>query len=245
MMRVGPLGWAAIPLVLVVGLLLADGQAPPPAAAATSPCRAGSRITLADLLYTTADYAGPLTGTFGDAMAPMLMSDLALECYGDRTLRFTAWVRDPGVVGWEHLFGLKPDWFRSAKGLFVSVAAEPPPGVTALVALAVPPALGDLQAKHVGHWVTVTGHFDDPAARTCVAIGEPALAPTAAEAVGICRSTFVVASVARTTAPATSTEERVASAPGIEPGRVGGWLMVSAALAGTLACWLAARRRRA
>jgi hypothetical protein len=211
----------------------APGEAP---VAARRPCGDGGEVTLADLLYTTGDYAGPLTVEFGAGMAPMLMSDLALDCFGDRTLRFTAWVRDPGVVGWEPLFGLEPVWFRSAKsGLFVSVAEEPPPGVTPLVALAVPPALGDLQAKHVGRWVTVTGHFDDAAAATCTAKGVAGHTPSATEAVTICRATFVVTGVSRAGPPGTATDPSV---PPVEPADVGEWLALSAALGALLVAWL-------
>lgn len=215
------------------------GEVPP---AARALCQSGSNVTLDDLLYTMGDYAGPLTLKYG--IDPMLVSDAALECYGNRTLRFTAWVRDPGVIGWVYPFGLKPAWFWSVDSLFVSVAAEPPPGVTPLVALAVPPELGDLQAKHVGSWVRVTGHFDDPAAQACVPTGEPGVGPTPAEAVAICRSTFVVSSVARATAPATTTADAAAPSSGIEPWRVVAWLMLAVALGAVLAIWLAERLRR-
>ena len=242
MKRFGLLGQVSILSLLVVSLFLPGGLGPPPAAAATNPCNAASDITLTDLLMLAGDWAGPLALKY--ETDPMLMSDSALECYGDRTLRFTAWVRDPGVVGWEYVFGLAPRWFRGADGLFVSVAAEPPPGVTPLVALAVPPALGDLQGTHVGHRVTVTGHFDDPAAQACVATGEPGVAPSAAEAVAICRSTFVVASVVRAAAPATTTAGAAAPEAGIEPWRVVAWLMLAIALGAVLAIWLGERLRR-
>ena len=237
MKRFRLLGRSAIPLILVVGLLLPGGLAPPRADAATNPCKAGSDITLTDLLMLAGDWAGPLVGKY--QTDPMLVSDSALECYGSRMLRFTAWVRDAGVVGWEYLFGLKPGWLRSATGLFVSVAAELPPGVTPLVALAVPPALGNLQATYVGHRVTVTGHFDDPAARACVANGEPGLTPTTADAVAICRSTFVVAAVSPTAAPETAMADT--NEP---PTWWSAWLALSAALGGVATLWYAGRRRR-
>jgi len=229
---------AMVPLLFLAGLLVPGTVAPQPAAAATSPCSSRSDVPLGNLLDLTTVYAGPLVGKYDTD--PMLMSDSALECYGRRTLRFTAYVRDPGVVGWEHPFGLKPAWFRSADGLFVSVAAEFPPGVTPLVALAVPPALGDLQAKLVGHWVVVTGHFDDPAAATCVASGEPGVVPGPAETVAICRSTFVVSAVAATSPPSTSTAETALTFPTWWSA----WLAVSAAFGGIATLWYSGRRRR-
>ena len=234
MKRFGPLARVSIPLVLGVGLLLPGGLVPPPAAGATNPCRAGSDVTLADLeLAAAGDYEGPVARKY--PTDPLLVSELALDCYGGRTLRFTAWVRDPGVVGWENLYGVAPRWFRSAQGLFVTSRAEAPPGTSPLLVLAVPPALGDLQAKHVGRWVTVTGHFDDAAAATCTAKGVAGHTPSATEAVTICRATFVVETVARTGPPGTATDPSV---PPVEPADVGEWLALSAALGALLVAWL-------
>jgi hypothetical protein len=237
MSRIGrSLRWIA-PLALLLGLVVPAAAGPSPALAATTPCVAGNP-TLADLELAAADdYEGPLAAKYDTD--PMLMSESALDCYGNRTLRFVAYVRDPGAVGWTYTFGLQPAWFRGT-AFFVAATADLAPGRGPITALAVPPDLGDLQAKHVGHWVTVTGHFDDPAAQTCVASGEAGVAPTAAEAVEICRSTFVVASVARTSAPATTT------IPGLDvvadPAAGSGWIALAALLGGTLGLFRLRRR---
>jgi hypothetical protein len=237
-------GGAAAVLVLLAGLLVSPAISPPSTAAATTPCVDGNP-TLRDLeLAAGDDYEGPVAREFGTD--PALVSEIALDCYGGRTLRFVAFVRDPGAVGWTHPFGLKPAWFR-AGSFFVAARDDLEPGTGPISALAVPPDLGDLQAKHVGHWVRVTGHFDDLAARTCVATGEPAVAPTTTEAVVICRSTFVVESVTRTSPPATTTvavDQASAESPGppIEPGYVAGWLGLSAVLGALLLAWLRERR---
>lgn len=237
-------GRAAASLILSMGLVVPAVAPPPFVAAATTPCVDGEP-TLADLELAAADdYEGPVAGKFDTD--PMLVSEIALDCYGARTLRFVAFVRDPGAVGWTYPFGLRPAWFRAAT-FFVARKADMEPGTGPITALAVPPDLGDLQAKHVGHWVRITGHYDDPAARTCVATGEPGVAPTTAEAVVICRSTFVVESVTRTSPPTTTTVAAdQASAdptePPIDAGYVAGWLVLSAALGGLLLVWLRERR---
>jgi len=237
MSRIGLVLRATAPLALLVVLILPAGASPPGAVAATTPCVAGNP-TLADLELAAADdYEGPLAMKYDTD--PMLMSEAALDCYGEQTLRFVAYVRDPGAVGWTYPFGLEPAWFRGAS-FFVAATADLAPGTGPITALAVPPALGDLQAKHVGHWVNVTGHFDDPVAQTCTASGEPGVAPTAAEAVEICRSTFVVSAITRTAAPSTSTAER---AMGL-PTWWSAWLAVAAAVGGIATIWYTGRRRR-
>lgn len=243
MSQVGFILRATAPLLLAVGLLVPAVVAPPTAAA--DPACVDGDPTLADLELAAADdHEGPVAQEFDTD--PMLVSELALDCYGARTLRFDAFVRDPGAVGWTYAFGLQPAWFRSA-AFFVAARADLEPGTGPITALAVPPALGDLQTAHVGHWVRVTGHFDDPAGATCVATGEPGVAPTAAEAVVICRSTFVVEAVVRTSPPTTTTvvdatTSDEAGDPPLDPGYVVGWLALSAVLGALLVAWLRERR---
>lgn len=226
----------AIPVLLGVGFVV-PGTLSAPAVAAATPCPPNP-VTLQDLLDLAAD-EGPVATAYDTD--PMLMSEAALGCYGDETLRFTAYVRDPGEVGWTYAYGIEPAWFRGL-GLFVATTSGQKPGYGPITALAIPPGLGDPQPAHVGHWVTVTGHFDDPTAAACTATGEPGVAPTMAEAVTICRSTFVVGGVSRMSVPATATSPRVPP-PVASP--AGFWLAVTGALAGLVALWIAGRRRRA
>ena len=225
-----------VPALLLVGLVVPSAFAPP-AVTAVSPCHAGP-ITLQDLLALAGD-EGPLAKQYDTD--PMLMSEAALDCYDGATLQFTAFVRDPGDVGWTYTFGLEPGWFLGpGTGLFVATTSGVQPGWGPYAVLAVPPALGDPQAKHEGHWVAVTGHFDDAAAATCTAAGEAGVAPTAAEAVTICRSIFVVTAVSRTSAPATSTAVAAVELPTWWSA----WLAVSAAVGGVVTLWYTGRRRR-
>jgi hypothetical protein len=235
MIRCLLLGRWAITAFVAAGLVM-PGVVSPPAAAAAGACPA-TPVTLQVLLDLAAD-KGPLATKYNTE--PMLLSEAALGCYGDETLRFAAYVRDPGEVGWVYAYGIEPAWFRGL-GLFVATTSGQKPGYGPITALAIPPGLGDLQAAQVGHWVTVTGHFDDPAAATCTATGEPGVAPTSAMVVTICRSIFVVAGVSRAGVPATATSP-VVPQPAAPP--AGFWLAVSGAVGGLVALWLAGRPRR-
>jgi hypothetical protein len=92
-------------------------------------------------------------------------------CFGSRDLTFRAWVIDPGegyggtceplTPRWLYACVLPDWWLAEAKG-----------SSHFLDGLRRPDATGDL--KGVGRWVTVTGHFDDPAAATCRLDGGPA-----------------------------------------------------------------------
>lgn len=227
-------------LPLAIALLLLGPAAPLPASAraATSPCLGSTAtITLRYLLWLQELEPWPAA----DQTAPMLVSNAGLECHAGRTLRFVAYVRDPGIVGWEYTYGLRPRWFQGL-GLFVAATPDPDPASEPLTALAIPPALGDLQARYVGRRVMVTGHFDDPAAATCTAAGEPGVAPSAVKAVAICRATFVVTAVTTATGPATSTGP-APEAPG-ESSRPATWLGLTALFGGLAAGWLVLRKGR-
>jgi hypothetical protein len=225
-------------LVLAAGLLLAGLLAPPFAAAATpAPACPGARVTLQDLLDLAAA-EGPLAAKYDTD--PSLMSERAVRCFGHRTLRFAGFVRDPGVHGWLPVYGLSPGWFLHI-GLFVATTTGPEAERAPLTSLAIRPGLGDLQAEHVGYWVTVTGHFDDPAAATCRAVGPAGATPTRAQAVAICRSIFVVTGVTRAATPSTST----ATPSGPANAGSEAWLAVAAALGFLAALWYTGRARRA
>jgi hypothetical protein len=240
MHRRAPLLPLAVAGLFAITLLAPGLGSPSRVAAATTPCHAGSEVTLYDLEILAGDSAGPVVSKYDTE--PMVVSETGLACYGSRTLHLTAFVRDPGEVGWTYTYGLDPGWFRTAGSLFVAGTSTARPGEGPFMALAAPPALGDLQAMYQGHWVSITGHFDDPAAASCTATGEAGVAPSAADAVMICRSTFVVARVSRAEAPATSTTDAPVAPPSSWRAA---WLAVSAAFGGLAALWFTGRRRRA
>ena len=62
-----------------------------------------------------------------------------------------------------------------------------------------PPSFGAdpfaVQERFRDQWVLISGHFDDSAAETCVATGIEGETPSPAEAIEICRSTFVLSAI--------------------------------------------------
>jgi hypothetical protein len=112
------------------------------------------------------------------------------------------------------------------------------------VMAAVPPRLGNVQARFVNRWVLVTGRFGDSVARSCRAKGAPGETPTHAETVRICRSVLVISSIDPLAAPQTAMADDAAPWAGIEPWRVVAWLVLAVAFALVAVTWLRDRLRR-
>lgn len=115
-----------------------------------------------------------------------------LACYGGRTISFRAG-EDGGCGAAGGLpVGFEPRWLRSESGC--GFGGEQPGDIW--LSLRFPP--GASQAYRPGD--EVTGHFDDPAAETCVGTANypGVVPPSRAEAVALCRTEFVVESVVPT-----------------------------------------------
>jgi len=124
----------------------------------------------------TVDLAGVL------ALAPLER----LACFGDESLTLTAQYGMCGAGGGPWTWD--PSWLVMIGGCALSLDANADgPGLV----LRVPP--GVTRADDTPP-ITVSGHFDDPAAATCtVTTADPAYpAPSPAQAVMICRTEFVV-----------------------------------------------------
>jgi hypothetical protein len=122
----------------------------------------------------------------------------AVGCFGDTTMSFRAWVRDPGEGYGGTCGSFTPDWIRECVLPDYLLTPGPPPPTDTFAefhAMRSRGATGDL--KGVGRWVRVEGHYDDPAAPTCRAGSsgsadgiEPAVPPGLI--VAECRLVFVV-----------------------------------------------------
>ena len=118
-----------------------------------------------------------------------------LACFGASTLTFKATVSkaisDCGVGP-----RIAPAWF-CLPGVFLAVpGASADSGFAALAAYWNPSSHLTLASFRIGQTVQITGHFDDPAARTChltLAAGPSPEPP--AQIVLTCRETFVVTAV--------------------------------------------------
>ena len=178
--------------------------------------------------------SGPLAQRYPPGVPSF--SQRALACFGSRTLAFRAFVPPyPGLgVGGPQTYGIEPRWMGGA--LMVTPSEQQASPLRFLV-IAVPPAFGDLEARYGGRRVRIDGHYDDPTAQTCTGGGAAGETPTRAEAIEICRSTFVLSRISTSMSPpATDT----ARAPANDASAVV-YLFV-AALLGLLSSWAVTRR---
>lgn len=113
-----------------------------------------------------------------------------LACYGGRTIQFRG--GEGGCAAADGLpVSFEPRWLRSESGCGFG---EPQPGDIWL-GLRFPPGVSE--EFGLSPSVEVIGHFDDPAAATCMGTANypEVTAPTKAEAVALCRTEFVVESL--------------------------------------------------
>lgn len=163
-----------------------------------------------------------------------------LQCYGRADVRVIGFVDAAEGLGGTSATYITPSWLtESGLTLYGSANAIRNGMVNDFYVVAIPPGLGDLQARYARHWVSLTAHFDDPAARTCRGHGpKDAGPPTLAEAISACRSIMVMSSIDTTWAPDTAT---LASRSSVPPS--GGDLRPAVLAAAALVGGLASARR--
>ena len=137
----------------------------------------------------------PVYGTYSQA---------AVACYEDRALQFTAFVAAPEGLGGVEEFRIEPLWLVS-RGHWLAVDdTKAPEGFVSgpFFPVAVPPAGEASFVDLSGRWVEIRGHFADQAAETCALTrGAPPTAPTARQAVEMCRTSFVLSAAKPIPAP--------------------------------------------
>ncbi len=172
--------------------------------------------TLADIIAVDADHRGPLTEAFPPIYGPY--AEGAAACWPGQEIVFTAFVSSPEGLGGTRSFTIEPAWLVS-QAHFLSTSADVDAElglVGPFLPVAVPPALEGTFKTLEGHWVRVSGQFDDEVAQTCVVTdGDPDAAPTPEQAIQICQTSFVLSAVAPLMTPNTdaATPARSADAP--------------------------------
>ena len=212
--------------VLVIGAI--ELAAPGPATA-SSVCPPPP-TELAGLISPDAAGDSPLTEQFRPVYG--VYAEAAASCWAGAEITVTGFVAGPEGLGGVAPFSIEPVWMTSrAHFLSVTNVVDPEAGpVGPFFPVAVPPSLEAAFSALDGHWVRVSGHFDDQVATTCVVTSsDPALGavPTAEQAIEICRTSFVLTAVEEITLPPTATEPSDRSAGGL-PAWVG-LLVVAAA----------------
>lgn len=144
-----------------------------------------------------------------------------LRCFGSRPLSLSAFLANPGGFGGTFVGTTFPSWLTGG-GLgfataFLAPLAGPWRRTESLPAFARPTVAG-ASPPPSGRWVTVIGHFDDPASTTCRITkldGSP-LVPVAT-AVAQCRRSFVLTGIEPAHAGDPATELGIAAPYAIEP----------------------------
>jgi hypothetical protein len=189
--------WAiAVRVILAVALAGAVHLSSAASAAGSAVCPPPG--PLADIIAVDAADPGPLTTQFRPLYG--VFAEGAASCWPGSEMDLTGYISSPEGLGGVSSFTIEPAWLVSrAHSLSVTDAVDADAGpVGPFFPVAVPP---DLEAEFIalaGHWVRVTGHFNDAIAETCVVTeGDPSLGavPTQEQAVQICQTSFVLTSV--------------------------------------------------
>jgi len=125
------------------------------------------------------------------------LSDQAdpVACYGSAPLSVDAYLTGSGVVEW--MVVIEPAWLGNPTAGSLQLVGETRKVGAPFLLVAIDPASGVSLDDHWDSNVRITGHYDDPAAETCIETGR-AFGETpgpAADAIDICRRTFVVTEV--------------------------------------------------
>jgi hypothetical protein len=150
--------------------------------------------TLADLVALDED-AGPLTAAVRPSYGTY--TETGAACYGGTELRLVAFGAAPEGMGGIEAFRIDPLWLTARfRWLAVNDTAGEFGPTGPFYPVAVPPVHEAAFEELHGSWLEVTGHFSDPIADTCrVTMGDPPVAPTAEQAIEICRTVFVVTGI--------------------------------------------------
>ena len=174
----------------------ATSSAAPSLDASVVPACPVGPATLENLIGFRLD-GGPLSDRYVNAL-----NERALDCFGGETLAFTAFLAAPEGLGGTVAYQVTPAWLDTWNSATTFVAAsdqEAAPGAPSgpFLPVAVPPDLHASFDRQRGHWATITGRLDSPMATACVAT--PANGPDVpppADLLDMCRTSFVIASVA-------------------------------------------------
>jgi hypothetical protein len=140
-------------------------------------------------------------------MAVTPMNERAFTCFGDRDIEFAAFVNAVEGLGGTQAYRMTPEWLTSPDLMVFGSADEIEPGFGdgPFFFISVRPDGGDPQTIFARQWVTIRGHFGDPAATSCTATGTAGGTPNPEPAVAICQTMFVLTSIVAGAAPDTAT----------------------------------------
>jgi len=123
-------------------------------------------------------------------------SSLPARCFGSRSIRLTGYLAQPEGLGGQCFDRIRPTWLTGGCNVFPAGWLEPVASLfgTAdfLMLFARPGIAGAIKG---GHWVELTGHYDDSASTTCRDVDMDGRLQPVARTVAMCRSHFVVTAI--------------------------------------------------
>jgi hypothetical protein len=151
-------------------------------------------------------------------LARVMYEGNPLACFGGRLLTFATYVPPPPEgIGWAMAWSISPGWLDDNNGSMLWLTTGPTRdfGPGEVITAWVPPALGRCSVGEmlascpfrwfVGHWTTVSAHFDGPVARTCRFTDHPSEPGfTKRDAAANCKAKLIVLSVGSVAPPDTA-----------------------------------------
>lgn len=145
----------------------------------------------------------------------MLSPGIALACFGGQELVLAAYLSPvPGGRGCYPGYGQQPEWLGECAVVFLQGTETEVEGMGPELAANVHPDLGGCDfggqspqscplVPWIGQWVTITGHYDDPAAATCEIVPWEGNVAAPDDAMGrhLCRVRFVLTAIGPGDAP--------------------------------------------
>ena len=131
------------------------------------------------------------------SVAELLAQPDPLSAFGGTQLSMDVGLASVGAVDCPTSSGLQPDFFHCSHWVFVGTPGGDYPTPDTAVFAVLHPAIAELGESAVDQLVTVTAHYDDPAASTCRLdpYEGPAPEPAPDEVVFDCRSTLVITEI--------------------------------------------------
>ena len=131
------------------------------------------------------------------SVAELLAQPDPLSAFGGTQLSMDVGLASVGAVDCPTSSGLQPDFFHCSHWVFVGTPGGDYPTPETAVFAVLHPAIAELGESAVDQLVTVTAHYDDPAASTCRLdpYEGPAPEPAPDEVVFDCRSTLVITEI--------------------------------------------------
>lgn len=163
--------------------------------AAAGPACPTEPVNLDDLIGLRRDI-GPLTTRYTDRL-----NERALACIGSSDVHLVAFVANPEGLGGTVGYTVSPAWLDTWSSPTTFVAASDSESIPGAFAgpfwpVAVPPAVRPAFEALRGRWASVTGRFDAPLAKSCsFGFRGGSDAPSRADLIEMCRTSFVVGTV--------------------------------------------------